>query len=257
MIIEYHRPENLTEALALLARETPATLPLGGGTALSHEHRRDIAVVDLQRLGLNTMEVKNQTLHLGATVTLQQLCDCGCLPETMRDGIRDSLVHEVSANIRQAATVAGAIAASDGRSPFITALLALDAWLIWAPGDEAQPIGEYLSSRRSSGKGCLIREIRLPLDAALSFDIVARAPMDRPIVCVAIATWASGRSRIALGGYGQSPILAMDASEPGEAIALTREAFRFADDVWASAAYRMDVAGKLVERMLMKGRVSA
>ena len=258
MIIEYHRPENLTEALSLLARETPLTLPLGGGTTLSHERQRDIAVVDLQRLGLNTIEVEGQFLRLGATVTLQQLYDCEELPETVQAGIRDSLVHEVSANIRRAATVAGSVVACDGRSPFVTTLLALDARLVWAPGGgEAQPIGDYLPFRERPGKGYLIQELRLPLNATLSFDMVARSPMDRPIVCVAMAMWPSGRTRIALGGFGKDPILAMDGPEPGGAIAASREAYRFAGDAWASAAYRMDVAGKLVKRMLTKGRVSA
>ncbi len=35
MIIEYHRPETLEQALALLSRKNPPTLPLGGGSYLS------------------------------------------------------------------------------------------------------------------------------------------------------------------------------------------------------------------------------
>lgn len=35
MILEYHRPKTIDEALALLERDNPRTVPLGGGTTLS------------------------------------------------------------------------------------------------------------------------------------------------------------------------------------------------------------------------------
>jgi CO/xanthine dehydrogenase FAD-binding subunit len=56
MILEYHRPQALDQALALLSRETPRTIPLGGGTVISQMAGPGVAVVDLQSLGLNTLE---------------------------------------------------------------------------------------------------------------------------------------------------------------------------------------------------------
>ena len=253
MIIEYHRPDSLADALALLARENPHTLPLGGGTSLSHEYQRDIAAVDLQSLGLNKIEKEGQLLHLGATVTLQQLYDYSDLPQTISDGLHASLRNEVGMNMRQTATVAGAIICCDGRSPFVTALLAMDSRLTWAPGDEPQALGDFLALREKPASAALITDIRMPLNVTLNIQMIARSPMDRPIVCVAITQWPSGRTRVALGGYGKAPVLAMDGPEPGGAAVAVREAYRFSDDAWASAAYRMDVAGKLVQRMSGKG----
>ncbi len=80
--------------------------------------------------------------------------------------------------------------------------------------------------------------------------MVSRTPKDRPIVCVAIAMWPSGRTRVVLGGHGPAPVIAMDGSEPGGAILAAEEAYRFSGDEWASADYRKAVAGKLVRRML-------
>lgn len=257
MIIEYHRPDNLPDTLALLGRKTPLTLPLGGGTVLSHEQPRDIAVVDLQKLGLNRIEIEGQQVRLGATVTLQQLHDCPDLPATLQAAVRESVIHEAGSNLRQSATLAGVLVSCDGRSPFVTMLLALDTRITWDPGHEAQPVGDYLPLRKPEGKGQLIEEIRVQSNVTVRFEIVARTPMDRPIVCAAMAFWPSGRTRVALGGYGKAPILAMDGPEPGGAMVAAREAYRFANDPWASAAYRMDVAGKLVQRMLAKGRVTA
>lgn len=252
MIVEYHRPETMPEALELLARKDPRTVPLGGGTALSRNNKPDVAVVDLQKLGLNKIEREGQLLHLGAAVTLQTLYESSVLPADIQDSLRESLTHEVGVNLRQTASLAGTLVCCDGRSPFVTALLALDPRLKWIPGDETQALGDYLPLREEFGEAQLIVDIRIPLNAKLQFAMVARSPMDRPVVCAAVATWPSGRTRVTLGGFGKAPILAMDGPEPGGAGVAAREAYRFTDDAWASAAYRMDIAAKLVQRMLVK-----
>ncbi len=250
MIIEYHRPEQMAEALALLARPAPRTLPLGGGTVLSRMRKPDIAVVDLQRLGLNKIEKEGQILRIGATATLQQVFESELLPANIKDALQESLLHEAALNIRQAATVAGLLASCDGRSPFATALLALDPRMVWMPGEDIQALGDYLPLREEFAVGRLITSVRAALNPALRFAMVARAPMDRPVVCAAVAMWPSGRTRVTLGGFGNAPILAMDGPEPVGAAVAAREAYRFAEDPWAGAAYRMDIAGKLVQRLV-------
>ena len=40
MIVEYHRPNNLDEALLLLSRDYPHTVPLGGGKHGHEKNRR-------------------------------------------------------------------------------------------------------------------------------------------------------------------------------------------------------------------------
>ncbi len=250
MIIEYHRPEQMAEALALLARSEPRTFPLGGGMVLSRIRKPDFAVVDLQRLGLNKRETEGQQALIGATTTLQQVFESELIPEAVRGALRESLLHEVSLNLRQTATVAGLLASCGGRSPFATALLALDPRLVWMPGEDIQALGDYLPLREDFGGGRLITSVRAALNPALRFAAVARSPMDRPVVCAAVAMWPSGRTRVTLGGFGSAPILAMDGPEPVGAAVAAREAYRFAEDPWASAAYRMDTAGKLVQRLV-------
>jgi CO/xanthine dehydrogenase FAD-binding subunit len=253
MIVAYHRPENMSEALELLARQDPPTVPLGGGTTLSRMRKPDFAVVDLQRLGLDKITREGQLLRVGATATLQDLLDCNLLPEEIRGALCDSLSIEAGLNIRRMATLGGTLVSCDGRSAFVTALLALDPRIAWVPGDTVHSLGDYLPLREEFGRGQLITEIRIPLNATLRFESVGRAPKDRPIVCAAVAAWPSGRTRVALGGYGRTPILAMDGPEPGGATASAREAYHFAEDAWASAEYRRETAAKLVQRMLSKG----
>jgi CO/xanthine dehydrogenase FAD-binding subunit len=248
MITNYFRPQTLDEALKLLAQ--PETRPLGGGTWLNQPHDEKFAVVDLQALGLNKIHKVGNNLEVDACATLQQLLEATHCPAALIQAIK----LESALNIRNAATVAGALVTCDGRSPFGTAMLALDARLTVDHGPQTKAglpstvygLTEYLTLHPLG----LITKIVIPLNAKLAFESVARSPMDRPIACAAVAQWAAGRTRLALGGYGKAPLLAMDGTEPGGIEAAAKNAFHEANDEWASAEYRMDVAATLAKRCL-------
>lgn len=246
MITDYYRPETLTEALELLARAAVDTVPLGGGTVLNQPAANPVAVVDLQALGLNTIEMQGKKLELGATVTLQQLLDHADIPAALKQAIR----HETTYNLRQVATVAGALVAADGRSPLATALLALGAELTILPDDTTTDLGNFLPLRAEQARGILITQVSMPNNVTLAYEYVARTPADLPIVCAAVVQWPSGRTRVALGGYGRAPLLAMDGPESAGAETAAQDAYREAGDQWASAAYRSDVAATLVKRCM-------
>lgn len=254
MIIEYHRPQKIEEALQLLARQQPVTVPLGGGTALNRPSDVPLAVVDLQALGLGEIQPRGNFLDLGATVRLEQLLHTPALPPALDKAIR----HEASYNLRQAGTVAGSLVAADGRSPFATAMLALDATLSLRTArgedlsgpEETITLGDLLPMRTERLQRRLITRITIPLNASLAYEYVARTPADRPIVCVAVARWPSGRTRVALGGSGAMVQLALDGPEPGGAEAAVQDAFSQAGDQWASAAYRQAAATALIQRIL-------
>jgi CO/xanthine dehydrogenase FAD-binding subunit len=239
MISAYHRPRTLEEARTLLSR--PNTRPLGGGTLLSHLTTESIEAVDLQALGLNSLKKRGNNLEIGATVTLGGLQESELYPEALKRALK----LEAPLNVRNAATVAGTIVACDGRSTFTTALLALDAKLtIASPKTETINLGDYLPLRPPG----LIILITIPLQVKFAFEYVARTPADKPIACVALAQWPSNRTRLAVGGYGKAPMLAMDGTEANGAEAAARNAFHGAADEWASAEYRTDVAARLATR---------
>src|SRR5450830_717603 len=100
MIVEYYRPETIEGAIKILARKTPKTFPLGGGTVLSHGMPEDYAVVDLQNLHLNKIEQNWQSIQIGASVTLQQLYEFPRSPVSLKDVIK----REANQNIRHQAT---------------------------------------------------------------------------------------------------------------------------------------------------------
>jgi len=268
MITEYHRPQTLEEALTLLAR--PNTYPLGGGTLLNRPSVERFSVVDLQALGLNKINKSGnnpstpfvprttaarrcetagsgQRLEIGATATLQALLDSEHIPPALQETIR----LETTYNLRQVATVAGTLVSADGRSPFATVMLALDAkCTVFSNQYSVISLGDLLPLRTETLLGKLITKIEIPLNVKLAFETVARTPRDKPIVCAALAQWPSGRTRLVIGGWGKSPTLAMDGSEASGVEASARNAAQDAADEWASAEYRSDVAATLAKRCL-------
>ncbi len=241
MITAYHRPQTLDEALALLTQ--PNTIPLGGGTLLSKPTTDPVSVVDLQRLGLDSLRVNGNELQIGATCTLQALLESHDCPGTLKA----TLKLEAPINIRNTATVAGTLVAGDGRSTFTTMLLAMDAKItVISHQSSVVSVGEFLLSHPHG----LITQIALPLNIKTAFEYVSRTPSDKPIVCAALAQWNSGRTRLTLGGYGKSPLLAMDGTEADGVDVAASNAYHEASDEWASAEYRMDVAATLAKRAL-------
>jgi CO/xanthine dehydrogenase FAD-binding subunit len=249
MIIEYSRPEKLDEAIALINRNKPRTLPLGGGLYINEVIKDPIAVVDIQGLGLSGINKKGKTLHVGSAATLQSLLTSALIPGALEKAI----IHQESYNRRQIATLGGAVMAASGRSPVGGVLLVLDVELdLIGEGNEKESIklGDLLPLRQGIIKGKLITNLRIPLELKVSYHYVARSPADLPIVAAAVAVWPSGRTRVVLLGYGDQPVMVFDGPDRDGADLAARDAFSEAADQWAEADYRSDVAGVLVRRCL-------
>ena len=248
MIVEYYRPKNLAEALALVDDSKIRAVFMGGGSAIDRYSAEPFAVVDLQDLGLNTMRTKGSTLEIGASVTLQALYE----KPQIQTALKDSIYREATHNLRHVATIAGTLVASDGRSPFTSAMLALDTSITVIPGEERINLGDLLALRDKNLNSRLITKITIPLNIQLTYEYIARTPADLPIVCAAVALWPSGRTRVVLGGFGTAPILAMDGPERGGEEISAAVAYSQAGDQWATAEYRREMAQILVVRCLSR-----
>jgi CO/xanthine dehydrogenase FAD-binding subunit len=254
MITHYYRPQTLEEALTLLS--VPNTRPLAGGTILSHS-TENFAAVDLQSLELDKIRKSGDHLEIGATVRLQSLLESTQVPKALKSALK----LELPLNLRNMGSVTGTLILSDGRSPFATVMVALDAKISFsvlsAPHSiisHTSSLSNFLLSRPDLLPGKIITTIKIPLAPQLAFETVARTPDDKPIVCVALARWPSGRCRLVLGGWGHSPTVALDGTEPsidtnGIALAV-HNAAHDATDQWASAEYRSDVAAVLANRCM-------
>jgi len=131
-------------------------------------------------------------------------------------------------------------------------MLAMDARLTVLPGEEQIGLGNLLPLRQQTMPGRLITQISIPLNLRLSVQSVARTPAGRPIVCAVVAQWPSGRTRMALGGWGASVHLAMDGPDATGVEAAARNAAYQAWDAHASAEYRRHLAVTLARRCIQQ-----
>jgi CO/xanthine dehydrogenase FAD-binding subunit len=246
MIEEYFRPKTLNEALKLIKDHSPRAYPLGGGSYLSRHAEEAYTVVDLQDLSLNTIERQGNILSIGATCTLDSLFRHAYVSAELREAIR----QETNFNLRQVATVAGVIVTADGFSTLATALLALDAHLYWMPGEEDISLGDWLALRHDSPLDGLITRVTLSLNAYLKYASVSRTPDDRPILCVGIGKWPSGRTRIAIGAGGKAPVLAMDGPISEGAEIAAEDACSQLMKMTSINQYQQEVTHTLVKRLL-------
>ncbi len=242
----YDRPTSLSEALSLLMDESQNRQPMGGGTALSRSMANGVGVVDLQALELDKIEEKGQRMQAGACVRLDTLTT----HPDVDDEIKRAIEIDASRNIRNMATLGGWLMTGDGRSVLTTVLLALDTTLTWEPDTQRVRLGNWLPLRGDENPGVLMTSLEWWMRPMLAFETVARSPKDRPLLIVAAAQWGSGRTRIALGGFGDVPIIAMDGPDDGGVDVACRDAYYEAGDAWASALYRREVAAKLALRCL-------
>jgi len=252
--LNYHRPKTIKETLALMEKG----VPLAGGTALTPQRYDVTAVIDLQDLKLDELKFGKSKIRIGATAKLQAIIKA---QEEIPHALSKACRQEAALNIRNAATIGGAVMTGDGRSPLLTALLALDAFVITEPGNNSEPLEKLLEKRAERRKPRLIVALEMMPPKRMVYEQVSRSPADRPLVCLAVAEYliSQGKRHVvaALGGYGERPIRLTkmeDALAKGanlsEAAALAEKAYSDAGDAFASAAYRAEIAGVLARRLL-------
>ncbi|MGB9640595.1 MAG: FAD binding domain-containing protein [Anaerolineales bacterium] len=246
MIEEYYRPKTLTEALEILQKKGSAAKILAGGTSLRKWGESIKTVVDLQSIGFDQIAYRQTDTVIGAMVTLDQFAHLNTIPSALRQAIE----LQASFNQRQIATVAGSLLTANGRSTFATAMLALNARLHSFPSQKEFSYGDVLALSSNTLAGEIVTEILIPTQVQLAFEYVARTPADLPLVCVALARWNSGRLRLALGGWGKTPMLVLDGVGKQEVALAARSAYSQAVDEWASASYRSEIAALLAQRCL-------
>ncbi len=250
---KYFRPKTIEEALTLLEQG----VPLAGGTTLTPNRYRLDTVVDLQDLPLGALESKADMLEAGAGCTLQQIVEADALvPAALADACRS----EAAWNMRNMATLGGAVVTAAGGSTLAAALLALAAEVHSLPMDRWLALDEYLESRASETGHRLLTGFRWPSSSTLRFAKVGRSPADKPVILAAVGRAPEGAYRVVLGGWGPRPIrvpAAEEALAAGDAAGAGRaaaQACAAAGDAWASAEYRAEVAGVLVRRLAAEDR---
>jgi CO/xanthine dehydrogenase FAD-binding subunit len=270
---EYHRPTDLAEALRLLTRPTPCTVPLAGGAWLVARRDPSIhAVVDLSSLNLAFVKKSARRVRMGAMTTLQTLVDHPHIQELAGGLLAEAAQRSAPPAIRNVATLGGTLVVDDATSEVLLALLVLEGRaVIRSPIGRGVELEAFLADHVAHlPPYALITEVYLPTPpagAGAALAEISRTPGDRPIVNAAALVVRRGRvchsARLALGGTAAYPIRLPDLeamlpyqrfdadllARASQAISAVLEP---AGDFRASAEYRRQMAAVVAARALQQ-----
>ncbi len=281
---QFHAPETIEQAIALLAANTQAML-LAGGTDLIvqlRSHRAvPSAIVDIKRIaGMNSIRAEAGGFAIGAATPCTALKDNKALAAAW-PGVVEAANLIGSVQVRNRATMAGNLCNASPAADSVPALVAAAATCVIAGPDGRRevPVEAVTTGpgKTSLAPGEFVVEIRLPGRPAGGGDAylrsIPRTEMDIAVAGAgaALVLDASGTctsARIAIGAVAPTVLLVEAA---GAALVGTRlddaalermaEAVRAAckpiSDKRGTAAYRTDMAGVLAKRVVAIARERA
>ena len=267
-------PRTLAEAYAILAGEPHR--PVAGGTDLLVQLTGEIGppperVIDLWRLNeLRGIRVRDGALEIGALTTYTQIRrsdDCAAHASSLV-----AAAGTIGAvQIQNRGTIGGNVMNASPAGDSLPVLLALDAALIaGGPGGERSiPAAEFWPAYRGTAlrDGELLLRVRIPIAEGRqqAFRKVGTRRAQAISKVVLAAAWRRDPDwrdvRIAFGSVAATPIraraaeAALEGAPPttgsieGSVAALVGELHPI-DDVRSTGAYRLEVAGRILRRVL-------
>jgi carbon-monoxide dehydrogenase medium subunit len=275
---DYLSCETTEEASSILLRYVGDSRILAGGTDLlvKMKHRKVLPrhLVSIKRIPeLHGMGWVNDQLRIGALTSIEEIRNSPLVAKTFPT-LKEAAGRLGTMHIRNLATLGGNIANASPAAEFAAPLLTMDARVKLAavhgertvalenffvgPGKSIMQIGEVLSEilipNPTFGEGIYLKYSIRPMDVAVvNLAVMVRTEDDR---CEEV--------KIALGAVGPVPFRCRKAEEiirgtrlDGDLQGLFREAAQMAvdeskpiDDFRASAAHRVEVIGKMVQKGL-------
>jgi carbon-monoxide dehydrogenase medium subunit len=282
---EYHLPDTLDEALAVLREEGPDAKPLAGGQSLVPMMNLRLAwppvLVDLNRVDeLHGIRVERGLLCVRAMVRQREL-ERSTLARERCPLLVEALGFVGHPATRARGTIAGSIAHADPAAEIPTVLMALEGEVVvdGPSGRRVVPASElflgYFSVALEPGE--LIVEVRFPVApesrSGHAFEEFARRFGDFALAGVAAGVELNGDGgpadvRLALCGAASRPVRARRAEEAAldggltaeGVVAAARVAADEADppsDMHGDAGYRRELVASLTERALTRALARA
>ena len=219
---EYARPENVDEAIALVAAGARGARVLAGGQSLGPmlnlRLARPVKLVQVNRLTeLMGVGIEADAVTIGACVTHAAIAD-GLVPDLGGSHGNGDLLARVAGDIayravRNRGTIGGSLCHADPAADWVTVLTALNAIAVLRGSNGARevPVAEFVSGafRTMLVLGemlCAVRLPRLPADARWSYVKTCRKPGDFAHAMAAVLLTADSR-RVVVGALGRKPLL--------------------------------------------------
>lgn len=279
-IEEYHRPQDLAQAVDILSRFGNRARVIAGGTDIL-PRRSGVKkinninhLVDISKLGLNYLKKENDHIRIGAATNINTI---GAVPLILSGPYRvlsEAANSHSTATIRNRATVGGNLCNASACADLALPLLVLDATLVAAgpKGERHIPVKGFFKGPNLSAlnKEEVLLEIRIPLcseKTGTGFLKLRRHHTAIDMAVVNVATLLNCKeehckaARIALGSVGpisfrarkaESVLVGTKLNEKiiQKAAAFAAEEAKPIDDVRATAAYRKKMVAVLVRRCL-------
>ncbi|MCX7920032.1 MAG: FAD binding domain-containing protein [bacterium] len=272
-IREYYFPKSIPDVIRKLHQYPSGSALISTGTI--HLTWRKLpkvhTIIDISRLGLDYIKTEPNRFRIGATTTLQELIDSKPLAN-FADGIIARTAACWSSRLQRNLTPLGGIFENFlPTADIIPGLLALDAQLV-VQGKKKRciPLSEfYLAPWRTALKQEFMVELIIPKpkhSVSAGFDRVAIIESDIAIMNVAVAMQIhkgiADNVRIAVGGGLPFPkrIPELERELAGKKInqslvnQVSNKMAKYIEpisDYRASAAYRKEIAGILLQRILL------
>jgi xanthine dehydrogenase small subunit len=265
------------DELAKVARRHPRAVVLAGGTDagrwVTKDHRDLDTVIHTGGVtALRRVVARPSHVEIGAAASLADVA--GPL-RALQPELGELLDRFGSPQIRSLATLGGNLATASPVGDLAPALIALGATVVLRHGRRTRelPVERFLRGRRRTARapGEIVERVRVrraPPDATFrAYKVTKRFEQDIATVSAAFLIEIDGdavrAARLAFGGMAPAPARARhaeralvgrpwNAASVAEAQAALARDFTPIDDARASAAYRMRVAGNLLERCLLE-----
>jgi len=278
---DYLRPSTAEEVTGILMKHGEGARIIGGGTEIYELAERGLlsettALVDLVGLKINRIERKGPALEIGASVTLSELEEHDAIRHPGLGAVLDSLgsIHPVQ--VKNLATVGGAVCSSISFFDLPVGLAALDAVVEVYSGQgrtRKRPVAEFivdfLTPDLNAGEFVTGVTIEPDVYTTSAFTKFSLTGNDWAMVNCACSLRVEGgaiaSARVVLGGVSSSLTTVREtsdglrglAAEPGKQFdevieKLDSELKDVVSDYRASAGYRKKLAKVLLRQALNK-----
>jgi carbon-monoxide dehydrogenase medium subunit len=273
----YASPRKLEEVLGLLASQ-PGSRVLAGGQNLlvepSRSHLAGSLLIDLGKIGvLSGITVDKSGLRVGATTTIGAIAGSDLVRKAC-PVLADAAALVGDAQVRNRATIGGAIAEADPASDLVPVLLVVNAAFEIA-GPQSRTVSADDFFKGSEGKALSATEVitamKIPVperSTGAAYEKIKEPATLYALCGVAAAVTLSAKGlvtqcRVAVTGATEHPVRVLDVeqaltgSEPGDsalasAVSHIDGRLRYRGDHYASSEYRAHLTQVLTERALKR-----
>jgi carbon-monoxide dehydrogenase medium subunit len=275
-VFDYHRPQSVAEALALLAQFGEDGKVLAGGHSLVPMMKLRLAepahLIDINGIGgLRGIREEGNAIVIGAGTTQAEVLASDLL-RRICPILPDAAAQIADPQVRNCGTIGGNCANGDPGNDDPAIMMALDAtYVLQSQGGERRVaardfyLGIYATALKENE---LLTEIRIPIPAAgcgMAYKKIKRKVGDYAIAAAAVTlTMANGKcsgAAVALTNVGDTALLspgaadalkgtAVDASAIGAAVAAAMAAVNPVEDLRGSVEYRTAMAGEMTRRAI-------